>query len=76
GLALLLIAPLCATDPAALDVLGAVLDTNFWLGTHVLVITSGYGMCILAALLSHLYLWQAREGLFALLYKTSLAALL
>jgi len=36
-----------------LDVLVAVLNTNFWLATHVLCVTAGYGFCILASLAAH-----------------------
>ena len=38
--------------------LAAVLNTNFWLSTHVLCITTGYGLCILAAIIAHFYLWN------------------
>ncbi len=34
-------------------VLTAVLNTNFWLSTHVLTITSGYALCTVASLLAH-----------------------
>jgi ABC-type transport system involved in cytochrome c biogenesis permease subunit len=76
GLLLLAVAPVTAPDAASLDVLSAVLNTNFWLGTHVLVITSGYGFCILTALLAHIALWAPGSRLAGLPYKTSLAALL
>ncbi len=33
--------------------LTAVLNTNFWLSTHVLCITAGYGFCALTSLLAH-----------------------
>jgi ABC-type transport system involved in cytochrome c biogenesis permease subunit len=36
-----------------LRVLIAVLDTNFWLSTHVVMITIGYATSILAALMAH-----------------------
>lgn len=36
--------------------LTAVLNTQFWLATHVLCITFGYGWCIITALLAHLIL--------------------
>ncbi len=39
----------------SMGMLLAVLDTNFWLATHVLTITIGYGCCFVAALLAHLY---------------------
>ncbi len=39
-----------------LKVLGAVLNTRFWLTTHVLCITIGYGWCLLTSVLAHLIL--------------------
>jgi ABC-type transport system involved in cytochrome c biogenesis permease subunit len=39
-----------------MKVLGAVLNTQFWLATHVLCITIGYGWCLLTAVLAHLIL--------------------
>lgn len=36
----------------------AVLNTNFWLGTHVLCITMGYGTCLIASLMAHRDLWM------------------
>ncbi|OFW88985.1 MAG: hypothetical protein A3B66_07395 [Alphaproteobacteria bacterium RIFCSPHIGHO2_02_FULL_46_13] len=39
-----------------MKVLGAVLNTRFWLATHVLCITIGYGWCLLTAVLAHLIL--------------------
>jgi len=41
-----------------LEVLIAVLNTNFWLATHVLCITIGYGWCVLAGTSAHFYLLQ------------------
>lgn len=37
-------------------VLIAVLDNNFWLGTHVIAITCGYGCSLLLSALAHIYL--------------------
>ncbi len=37
--------------------LTAVLNTQFWLATHVLCITFGYGWCIAAAVMAHLVLF-------------------
>lgn len=48
-----------ATAFANEDTMGtlvAVLNTNFWLTTHVLCITIGYGWCLIASLLAHYYL--------------------
>jgi ABC-type transport system involved in cytochrome c biogenesis permease subunit len=39
-----------------MKVLVAVLNTNFWLATHVLCITAGYGLCVIAAGLAHIHL--------------------
>ena len=42
-----------------MPVLQAVLDTNFWLSTHVTVITTGYMACCVAGLIGHVYMTQA-----------------
>lgn len=46
--------------------LGAVLDTNFWLATHVTTINIGYAATMLAGLLGHVYvfgkLFGAKKG--------------
>ena len=42
-----------------MPVLQAVLDTNFWLSTHVTVITTGYMACCVAGLIGHVYMVQA-----------------
>ena len=42
-----------------MPVLQAVLDTNFWLSTHVTVITTGYMACCVAGLIGHVYMLQA-----------------
>ena len=33
-----------------------MLDTNFWLATHVVCITTGYGTTLLTGMMAHLYL--------------------
>lgn len=43
----------------SLGVLIAVLNNNFWLGTHVIAITSGYSCCLLLSALSHVYLLKS-----------------
>lgn len=45
-----------ADDAGNLRVLAAVLDTKFWLAVHVLVITGGYGACLVTAALAHVTL--------------------
>lgn len=62
----------------SLSMLTAVLNTNFWLATHVLVVTAGYGLAILSAMIAHAWLWadKDRSGLFILMHRMTLAALL
>lgn len=43
-------------DGDSMGMLLAVLDTNFWLATHVVTITVGYGCCFVSAFLAHLYI--------------------
>lgn len=61
GMLLLFISHAFAGDDT-LKMLVAVLNTNFWLGTHVLCITIGYGLCMITACLAHLYLYRAARG--------------
>lgn len=53
---LLAMAPALLQRGDSMDMLAAVLNTNFWLATHVLCITAGYGLCIMAACLAQLWL--------------------
>ncbi|HPF78558.1 MAG TPA: cytochrome c biogenesis protein CcsA, partial [Alphaproteobacteria bacterium] len=46
------------TGEDTMSTLVAVLNTNFWLGTHVLCISAGYGLCLITSLVSHYYLGQ------------------
>jgi ABC-type transport system involved in cytochrome c biogenesis permease subunit len=48
-----------ANDGDTLGMLVAVLNSNFWLATHVTTITTGYGTSLFAGLLGHVYLFQA-----------------
>jgi len=48
-----------ANDGDTLGMLVAVLNSNFWLATHVTTITTGYGASLFAGLLGHIYLVQA-----------------
>ena len=45
-----------------MKMLGAVLNTRFWLTTHVLCITIGYGWCLLTSVLAHLALINKAFG--------------
>lgn len=44
-------------DGDSLQVLQAVLDTKFWLATHVIIITMGYALCLVTGLMAHAALW-------------------
>ena len=62
GSVLLFISTRYAADGDTLQMLVAVLDTNFWLATHVVTITMGYGATLSAGCLAHLYLIRAAAG--------------
>ncbi len=48
-----------AADGDTMGMLVAVLDSNFWLATHVVTITIGYGCALVAGLVGHVYLFRA-----------------
>ena len=52
-----------AADGDTLGMLVAVLNSNFWLATHVTTITIGYGASLMAGCVGHLYLIQEIRGL-------------
>ncbi len=56
GFKTLLIAHILAADGDTFTVLQAVLDTQFWLATHVVCITLGYATTFVAGLLGVLYI--------------------
>ena len=45
-----------AGEGDTMKMLGAVLNTQFWLSTHVLCITIGYGWCLVTSLMAHIIL--------------------
>jgi ABC-type transport system involved in cytochrome c biogenesis permease subunit len=55
GFATLVIAHNLAVSGDTMEMMRAVLDTNFWLATHVVVITLGYASMFVAGLLAILY---------------------
>jgi ABC-type transport system involved in cytochrome c biogenesis permease subunit len=61
GFVTLLIAHNLALGGDTMEMLRAVLDTNFWLATHVVVVTLGYASTFAAGLLAILYIFL---GLF------------
>lgn len=56
GFATLLVAQGLSADGDTMAVLRAVLDTNFWLATHVIVIVLGYGATFAAGTLGVIYI--------------------
>ena len=58
GTVLFFVARFFAARGDTLEVLIAVLDTNFWLTTHVLIITAGYGACLLTSCMAHYLLYK------------------
>jgi ABC-type transport system involved in cytochrome c biogenesis permease subunit len=68
-----------------MQVLTAVLNTQFWLATHVLCITFGYGWCVIAGVMAHFILigtalnrlvGESLQRLIKILGNTALLALL
>jgi ABC-type transport system involved in cytochrome c biogenesis permease subunit len=58
GFLTLLVAHYLSLDGDTMQMLQAVLDTNFWLATHVIVITLGYSAVFLAGFLGILYVFR------------------
>lgn len=59
ALLLLLISNKYALDGDTMKVLVAVLNSNFWLSTHVITISLGYTGCCAAGTLGHIYIVKA-----------------
>jgi len=60
----------------SLNVLVAVLNTNFWLSTHVTCIIIGYSFCVMAAMVGHVYLWSGSITSEKMMVPLTLIALL
>jgi ABC-type transport system involved in cytochrome c biogenesis permease subunit len=58
GIVLLFIASKYSSEGDTMGMLIAVLNSNFWLGTHVLTITMGYGAACVAGVVGHIWLVQ------------------
>ncbi len=56
GFATLLIAHHLSLSGDTLEMMRAVLDSNFWLATHVVVVTAGYSAAFLAGFLAIIYI--------------------
>jgi ABC-type transport system involved in cytochrome c biogenesis permease subunit len=58
GFATLLIAHHLSLGGDTLEMMRAVLDSNFWLATHVVTVTAGYGATFLAGFLALIYVFR------------------
>jgi len=70
GFVTLIIAHHLAGSGDTLEMLQAVLDTNIWLATHVVVVTTGYAAMFLAGMLAMIYIIR---GLFTRSLKKPIA---
>ncbi len=59
GAVLLFMAGRYSSEGDTFKMLTAVLNSNFWLGTHVITITMGYGAACVVGVLGHVWLIQA-----------------
>ena len=57
GLTLMLISGRFGADGDTIQVMQAVLDSNFWLATHVVTINLGYAGVVIAGVMGHFYLF-------------------
>ncbi|MEI8089816.1 MAG: cytochrome c biogenesis protein CcsA [Opitutaceae bacterium] len=73
GFATLLIAHHLSLTGDTLEMMRAVLDSNFWLATHVVIVTIGYSATFLAGFLAIIYI--LRGGFTRSLDKTSAESL-
>ncbi|MEE8424257.1 MAG: cytochrome c biogenesis protein CcsA [Elusimicrobiota bacterium] len=62
GFCTLIVAHHLSMSGDTMGMMVAVLDSNFWLGTHVITITIGYSSMFLAALLAHIYVFRQAAG--------------
>ncbi len=62
GFVFLLISTKFAAEGDTLKMLVAVLDSNFWLSTHVLSITTGYAGTCVAGVIGHIYIIHVLAG--------------
>jgi ABC-type transport system involved in cytochrome c biogenesis permease subunit len=76
GTVLLFIAGKYSAEGDTLKMLVAVLNSNFWLATHVTTITMGYGATCVAGILGHIWLIQSslskKKEVLEQTYKTTL----
>lgn len=58
GIILLLISGKYALEGDTMGMLVAVLDSNFWLATHVITITVGFAGIVISGIIGHVYVFQ------------------
>lgn len=58
GFIFLMLSGKFASDGDSMQMLVAVLNSNFWLGTHVISISVGYAGCCVAGVMGHVYILQ------------------
>ncbi|MBD3419748.1 MAG: hypothetical protein GF398_06485 [Chitinivibrionales bacterium] len=58
GFAMMMISGRYSSEGDTMNVVMAVLDSNFWLATHVVTITLGYAGMVVAGVIGHIYLVQ------------------
>lgn len=58
GFLTLIVAHHLSLQGDTLEMMQAVLDSNFWLSTHVVTVTIGYSATFLAGLLAHVYIFR------------------
>jgi len=68
-------------DGDSMMMLSAVLNTNFWLATHVITITIGYAFCLITSIIAHyaliaMTMGKYNDALFKHIHKAALLALL
>jgi ABC-type transport system involved in cytochrome c biogenesis permease subunit len=86
GFATLLIAHFLAGDGDTMEQMRAVLDTRFWLATHVITITLGYMATFISGTIGVFYIFSGlftrrldedtRENMYRMMYGTTCFALL
>lgn len=62
GWSMMMVASKYAREGDTMGMLVAVLDSNFWLSTHVVTITMGYAGCCAAGVAGHVYVIQRLMG--------------
>lgn len=76
GLLLILLSYTHNQNGDNLMMLSAVLNTNFWLATHVICIALGYAFCLITSMLAHVALFKPEQKLLEHVKVVALISLL